>query len=236
MTVYKLFWDDFCAWYLEIIKPGFNTKIDKKSYDATMGFFDSLLKLLHPYMPFITEELWQNLSPRREGETIMLQQMPEPQKWSQKREDTFEIASQAIINIRNIRQSKGISNKESLNLFAKEPYDNTMASVIEKLANVSSVDIVSSFDTSVEGANFLVGTTEFFVPLKGLIDEEEEREKINAEIEHLSKFLAGVNAKLSNERFVSNAPASVVAVEQKKKSDATQKIESLNNRLKNLNK
>jgi valyl-tRNA synthetase len=234
MTVYKLFWDDFCAWYLEIIKPGFNTKIDKKSYDATMGFFDSLLKLLHPYMPFITEELWQNLAPRREGETIMLQLMPQPQKWSQKMEDTFEIASQAVMNIRNIRQSKGISNKESLELYAKEPYDNSMTSVIEKLANVSSVKTLASFDSSIEGANFLVGTTEFFVPLKGLIDEEEERAKINAEIQHLTKFLAGVNAKLSNEKFVNNAPADVVAVEQKKRSDAMQKIESLNNRLKSF--
>ena len=149
-------------------------------------------------------------------------------------EDTFEIASQAVMNIRNIRQSKGISNKESLELYAKEPYDNSMTSVIEKLANVSSVKTLASFDSSIEGANFLVGTTEFFVPLKGLIDEEEERAKINAEIQHLTKFLAGVNAKLSNEKFVNNAPADVVAVEQKKRSDAMQKIESLNNRLKSF--
>lgn len=234
MTVYKLFWDDFCAWYLEIVKPGFNTKIDWKTFSATMSFFDSLLKLLHPYMPFITEELWQNFSERKEGETIMLQMMPVSEKWSQKIEDAFEIASQAIMNIRNIRQSKGISNKESLQLFAKEPYENNMASVIEKLANVSSVTAVPVFDASLEGANFLVGTTEFFVPLKGLINEEEERVKIEAEIDHLTKFLAGVNAKLSNERFVNNAPANVVAIEQKKRSDATQKIDSLKNRLKAL--
>ena len=236
MTVYKLFWDDFCSWYLEIIKPNFNTKIDKITYDCTISFFDKLLKLLHPYMPFITEELWHNLEERKDGETIMLQTMPTASEWSDNMEVEFDIAAQAIINIRNIRQSKNISPKETLELYAKEPYANTMAPIITKLANVSSVKIVKEFESDVEGANFLVGTVQFFVPLKGLINEDEERTKIEAEIAHLTKFLSGVNAKLSNEKFVNNAPANVVAIEQKKRADATSKLESLNARLKLLKK
>ena len=235
MCIYKFFWDDFCAWYLEIVKPAYGEKMDMQTYKATLGFFDALLKMLHPYMPFITEELWHALEERKEGETIMLQALPEAKPWSLKVEEAFDTAASAIMNIRSIRQSKGISPKEPLQLLAKAPFEPLMAPVIRKMANVSKVEVVEAFDSAEEGANFLVGTNEFFVPLNGLIDQKEERAKIEAEIAHLTKFLAGVNAKLSNQKFVNNAPAAVVAVEKKKQSDATLKLESLNERLKRLN-
>ena len=209
--------------------------MDMQTYKATLGFFDALLKMLHPYMPFITEELWHALEERKEGETIMLQALPEAKPWSLKVEEAFDTAASAIMNIRSIRQSKGISPKEPLQLLAKAPFEPLMAPVIRKMANVSKVEVVEAFDSAEEGANFLVGTNEFFVPLNGLIDQKEERAKIEAEIAHLTKFLAGVNAKLSNQKFVNNAPAAVVAVEKKKQSDATLKLESLNERLKRLN-
>lgn len=164
----------------------------------------------------------------------MLQRLPEAAQWSEDMEVAFDTAASAIMNIRNIRQSKGISPKEPLSLLVKEPFNPMMAPVIAKMANVSEVKVVAAFDQQEQGANFLVGTVEFFVPLKGLINEAEERAKIEAEIAHLTKFLAGVNAKLSNDKFVNNAPAAVVAVEKKKQSDATLKLESLNARLKNL--
>lgn len=229
MSTYKLFWDDFCAWYLEIVKPAFNTKIDRATYNSTVEFFDKLLKLLHPYMPFITEELWQNLSSREDGETIMLKDMPISTGYSNEVLNDFEVAKEVIVNVRNIRQSKGISPKEALKLFAKEPYSNNCGEIIYKLANISSVEYAKEFCG--DGANFMVRTFEFFVPLENLINVEEEILKMKSDIEHLEKFLKGVNAKLSNEKFVANAPESVVAMERKKQADATTKIENLNKRI-----
>lgn len=236
MTVYKLFWDDFCAWYLEIVKPGFNTKIDPLTYQATIGFFDKLLKILHPYMPFITEELWQNLQERREGETLMLQQMPQGGEYSEKLLGTFEMAAQAIMNIRNIRQSKGISPKDPLELVVKAPYGNEMGAIISKLANVSEITVTDTFGNNAGGVNFMVDTTGFFVPLNEHINVEEEIGKMKADIEYLEKFLQGVNAKLSNEKFVAKAPANVIAVEQKKRADAETKIANLRQRIASLKK
>lgn len=236
MTVYKLFWDDFCAWYLEVIKPGYNTKIDPLTYNATIGFFDELLKILHPYMPFITEELWQNLQERSEGETLMLQQMPQGGAYSEKLLATFDMAAQAIMNIRNIRQSKGISPKDPLELAVKAPYGNEMGAIITKLANISGIAVTDTFDNNAEGVNFMVDTTGFFVPLNGHINVEEEIGKMQADIEYFEKFLQGVNAKLSNEKFVAKAPANVIAVEQKKRSDAETKIANLRQRIASLKK
>jgi valyl-tRNA synthetase len=226
MTVYKLFWDDFCAWYLEAVKPAFGAKIDRVTYNKTMSFFDSLLKMLHPYMPFITEELWQNMAERKDGETIMLQQMPAEGKFSEAMLAMFDAAEQTIMNIRNIRQSRGISPKESVELYVKEPYDVKIAPVIEKLANVSGLKLVRDIDKQMQGMNFMVGTTEFFVPLK--VNAEEEAKKIKEEIERYTKFLASVEKKLSNANFVKNAPQQVVDLEKKKQSDAQTKLNNLN--------
>lgn len=233
MTVYKLFWDEFCAWYLESVKPAFGEKIDRKTYDRTMEFFDALLRLLHPFMPFITEELWQNMAERNSGETIMLQRMPEAAQYSDEVLDMFGAAADTVMNIRNIRQSRGISPKETIDLYVRYPYDTTMVPLIAKLANVGALNVVKAFDPEMQGMNFLVSTTEFFVPLK--VDAEEEKQKILAEIERYTKFLQGVTKKLSNEKFVNNAPAAVVELEKKKQCDATEKLKSLNEQLQRFN-
>ncbi len=232
MTVYKLFWDEFCAWYLEAVKPAFGQKIDTVTYNKTIGFFDSLLKLLHPFMPFITEELWQNLQPRKAGETIMLQTMPSAGAVDSEAISCFETARGAIVNIRNIRQGKQISPKQAVELYVKKPFMSQAGSLIMKLANVSAIKEVDSFDPSVTGVNFMVSTTEFFVPVQ--IDTKAEIAKIEAEINRYTAFLAGVRKKLSNERFVSGAPQAVVQLERKKESDATEKLKALNELLQRL--
>ena len=231
MALYKLFWDDFCAWYLELVKPAYGQKMDTATYNATVDFFDALLRLLHPYMPFITEELWQNLRPRKDGDTIMLSQMPSCSEYDKKLLEDFGYAQQIVMNVRNIRQSKSIAAKDSLTLYTKENYISRMNAVVMKLANVESVSARNTFDDCGVGADFMVSTYEFFIPLNTHVNTDEEAEKIRKEIEYLEKFLKGVNAKLSNERFVANAPESVVALERKKQSDAQTKIENLKNRL-----
>ena len=236
MTLYKFFWDDFCAWYLEVIKPEYGKPIDKVTYDATIVFFEKLLRLLHPIMPFITEELWQNIEERKDGETIMLQPMPKAGEYSVETIHAFEQGVGAIASIRNIRQSKGLSPKEALTLQIKGAFPEKIVSVVKRMANLSEVSIVENIDNSANGAAFMVDTIEFFVPLTGMVNAEEEIAKMEAEIAHLTKFLKGVEAKLSNERFVQNAPEAVVAMERKKQSDATTKIENLKNSIANLKK
>ncbi|MBQ0024861.1 MAG: valine--tRNA ligase [Bacteroidales bacterium] len=239
MAIYKCFWDDFCAWYLEIVKPAFvdgvQQAMDKATYDATIGFFDSLLKVLHPVMPFITEELWQNIAPRKEGETIMLQMQPQAKAYDQRLIDDFDVATEAITAIRAIRQQKNISPKTPLRLQVKQAgYPLSMNPVISKMANISEIEILPDIDTSKSGQAFMVGTVQFYVPLEGMVDTEEEKAKILAEIARYEGFLKGVNAKLSNERFVANAPAQVVELERKKLSDATTKIANLKEQLEKL--
>ena len=231
MTIYKLFWDEFCAWYLEAVKPAFGEKISKTVFDKSVQFFDSLLKLLHPFMPFITEELWQNLAPRQDGETIMRQMMPKAGDVNEQAIADFEIARGCIINIRNIRQSKQISPKQAVELFVKKPIAETGA-LVSKLANVSRIEETESFDTNQTGVNFMVGTTEFFVPVQ--VDVEAEKAKIEAEIKRYEGFLTGVRKKLSNERFVSSAPKAVVDLERKKESDALEKLKALDELLQRL--
>jgi len=219
------------------VKPGFENgtqkPLDKVTFEATVSFFDSLLKLLHPIMPFITEELWQNLEERKDGETIMLQMQPAAEPYDEKIISDFETACEAIVNIRAIRQSKGISPKESLALQVAGDYPDAMTPIIRKIANVSDVTKVDSFESGA-GQAFMVGTTQFNVPLSGMIDVAAEIEKIEAEIKRYEGFLRGVNAKLSNEKFVANAPAQVVELERKKLADATTKIENLQQRLSSL--
>lgn len=227
MTLYKLFWDDFCAWYLEIVKPAFGTPVDGATYDATIGFFDSLLKLLHPVMPFITEELWHNIAERPEGATVMLERQPAGGEYDEAFIRDFGLATEAVAALRNIRQKKGISPKEALDLRIKGAFPQEMTGIVRRMGNVGEISFVEDFGGREAGVSFLVGTVEMFVPLAGKTDVQEEIAKAEAEIERLEKFLKGVNAKLSNEKFMQNAPEAVVRGEEKKRADATAKIEGL---------
>lgn len=227
MTLYKLFWDDFCAWYLEIVKPAFGSPVDGATYDATIGFFDSLLKFLHPVMPFITEELWHNIAERPEGATVMLERQPAGGEYDEAFIRDFGLATEAVAALRNIRQKKGISPKEALDLRIKGAFPQEMTGIVRRMGNVGEISFVEDFGGREAGASFLVGTVEMFVPLAGKTDVQEEIAKAEAEIERLEKFLKGVNAKLSNEKFMQNAPEAVVRGEEKKRADATAKIEGL---------
>ncbi|MFA5850204.1 MAG: valine--tRNA ligase [Bacteroidales bacterium] len=228
MLLYKLFWDDFCAWYLEIIKPVQGGAMDKDTHGATLVYFEKLLKLLHPFMPFITEELWQNLSYRKDGESIMILEQPKTEKYSTDLIAKVEQAKATIVNIRSIRQSKGISPKESLDLYIKGNFSETLYCIIRKMANINAIKQYSEKEENLNGASFMVGTVEFFLPLGNLVNIDEEITRIEAEIKHLEGFLVSVNKKLSNEKFVANASKDVVEMEYKKQSDAQTKISKLN--------
>ncbi|EJX09502.1 valine--tRNA ligase [gut metagenome] len=237
MEVYRLFWDEFSSWFLEMVKPAYGQPIDKKTYDAVLAYFDDLLHLLHPFMPFITEELWQHLYDRKEGESIMVspQQIAAPTEADNQIIAEMEVAKSVITGIRAIRNQKNIAQKEVLDLqvVGQNPaarYD----SVIVKMANVKALE---SVETKGEGASsFMVGTTEFAILLGNLIDVEAEIQKAEAELKHLEGFLVGVTKKLSNERFVANAPAAVVELERKKQQDAETKIAALKETLASLKK
>ena len=214
------------------MKPAFGQKIDRYTYDKTLSFFDGLLKLLHPFMPFITEELWQNLSERKDGETIMLQMMPKAETVNEQAISDFEMARGCVVNIRNIRQSKQISPKQAVDLYVKKPFNTSCSPLVAKLANVSEIKECEAFPADKTGVNFMVGTTEFFVPVQ--VDTEAEIQKTEAEIKRYEGFLASVRKKLSNERFVSSAPQAVVDLERKKESDAMEKLKALNELLQRL--
>lgn len=236
MAIYKLFWDDFCAWYLEIVKPAYGHPVDKATYDATIGFFDTLLKLLHPIMPFITEELWHNISDRPEGATIMFEQVPQGGEFDERFIAGFDKAVETIAAIRNIRQKKGISPKEPLSLMVKGDFPESLSEVITRMGNISGISRVDEFGGKELGVSFLVGTTEMFVPMEGKADTAEELAKAKADLERYRNFLRGVEAKLSNEKFVKNAPEAVVKNEGKKRADALAKIESLTKTVELLSK
>lgn len=236
MAIYKLFWDDFCAWYLEIVKPAYGHPVDKATYDATIGFFDTLLKLLHPIMPFITEELWHNISDRPEGATIMFEQVPQGGEFDERFIAGFDKAVETIAAIRNIRQKKGISPKEPLSLMVKGDFPESLSEVITRMGNISGISRVDEFGGKELGVSFLVGTTEMFVPMEGKADTAEELAKAKADLERYRNFLRGVEAKLSNEKFVKNAPEAVVKNEEKKRADALAKIESLTKTVELLSK
>ena len=233
MAVYKLFWDDFCAWYLEIVKPAYGCGIDRQTYKATLGFFDALLKMIHPIMPFITEELWQNMAEREDGETIMNQRYPKAEEYDPQLITKFEMACEAVAGVRNVRQQKNISPKEGLELKVKGDFPAEVLPVVVKLANVTVAQAEGDMSAA---QRFMVRTVEMFVPLTGLVNVEEETAKLEAELEYQTKFLESVRKKLSNERFVSNAPEAVVAVERKKEADSLSKIESIQSALKALKK
>ncbi len=224
MAIYKLFWDDYCSWYLELVKPAYGSAIDLATYKATLVFFEKLLKLIHPVMPFITEELWQAMEPRKDGETIMFQSTPEAGQYDQSLLDDFDLAKNAVISIRGIRAQKQISPKQALELYIDGNFRSELLPVLCKAANISELKSGSASGASV---SFIVGTVKMSVPLEGLIDSSEEKAKLEAELEHQRKFLASVRGKLSNEKFVAHAPAAVIEVERKKESDALARIEAI---------
>ena len=223
MAVYRLFWDEFSAWYLEMIKPAYGQPIDKLTFEKTLSYFDGLLKLLHPFMPFITEELWQHLYERKNGESLMVQKMEFAQTWNERIIADFETVKEIISGIRNIRTQKQIAQKEVLTL--QVVGDNAVDlfnDIIAKLCNLSNILVV---ENKSEGAvNFMVGTTEYAVPLGNLIDVEEELKKLEADLAYEEGFLKSVQKKLSNENFVNKAPAKVIEMERKKQADAENRI------------
>jgi valyl-tRNA synthetase len=225
MAVYKLFWDEFSSWYLEMIKPAYEHPIDQATYNATLGFFDSLLKMLHPFMPFITEELWQALETRQTGESIMVQMMPKANAVNEKLMADIEKTKEIIAGIRTIRLQKNIPNKESLQLQIIGGHNADFDAVISKLCNLESLGKVT--EKSPNAVSFLSGTTEYAVPMGSLINAEEEIRKMEDEIVYLEGFIQSVMKKLSNERFVQNAKPEIVEIERKKLSDAESKIASL---------
>ena len=234
MTIYKFFWDDYCAWYLELVKPAYGAAIDKATYDATLEFFNSLLKLIHPVMPFITEELWHALEERKEGATIMYEHTPVAKAYDKEFIDAFELAKEAAGSVRSVRQQKGISPKEALKLKIKGAFPAELLPVVEKLANVSDIEFKDSFTSDLSGVGFMVGTIEMFVILEGLVNAEEEIAKLEAALEYQKKFLDSVRKKLSNANFVAHAPEAVVAGERKKEADSLSKIASYESQLKQL--
>ena len=225
MAVYKLFWDEFSSWYLEMVKPAYQQPIDRATYEATLGFFDNLLRLLHPFMPFITEELWQHIAERGENESIMVARIPEAGAFNEATIAAMNETKEIIAGVRSVRLQKNIPNKNALSLQVAGQFSNDNAAVIKKLANLEAIDQVSEKDAT--AASFLVGTTEYAVPLGNNIDVEEEIKKLEAELKYMEGFLASIMKKLSNERFVSNAPEAVVAGERKKQADAESKIKTL---------
>ena len=228
MAVYKLFWDEFSSWYLEMVKPAYGQPIDRTSYEQTLAFFETLLKMLHPFMPFITEELWQHIYDRKENESIMRAELKldAPTADDDAVVAAIENVKLIVAGVRTVRNQKNIPNKDALELQALQQNNyEAYASVIKKMANLSAINVVSEKDTT--AAAFMIGTDEFAVPLGDMIDVAAEIEKQEAQLKHLEGFLAGIKKKLSNEKFVAHAPEAVVALERKKQSDSEEKIAAL---------
>ncbi len=228
MAVYKLFWDEFSSWYLEMVKPAYGSPIDTKTYEQTLAFFETLLKMLHPFMPFITEELWQHIYDRKDGESIMRAQLDlaAPSADDDALAAAIENVKLIVSGVRTVRNQKNIPNKDALTLQVVGKNDfEAYTSVITKMANLSAINVVAEKDPTASA--FMVGTDEFAVPLGNLIDVAAEIEKQEAQLKHLEGFLAGVKKKLANEKFVAHAPEAVVAMERKKQSDSEEKIAAL---------
>ena len=236
MNVYSLFWDEFSAWYLEMVKPAYGSPIDAATYEATLGFFDSLLRLLHPFMPFITEELWQSIQERKDGESLMVQSVKElATEYNEAFLAKISVSKEVIGNIRAIRQQKNLSPREplALQIVGESPVAG-LESVITKMANLTAMENVATPDDT--AVSFRVGTSEFAVPMGSLIDKDAEIAKMQEELAYHEKFLKSVEAKLNNPNFVSKAPEKIIAIERKKQSDATEKIAMLKESIQKLSK
>jgi valyl-tRNA synthetase len=231
MTIYKLVWDDFCSWYLEIIKPGYEQPIDSKTYDSTIIFFENILKLIQPFTPFIAEELWHLITERKEGNDLVISNWPIIEKYDETVLKSFFNAEEIIINIRNVRKENNIANKVKMDLFVKknEDLDTSFDPIILKMGNLSQLEYISEKITNAN--SFLVKSNEFYIPFGDSIDLEAERKKIEEELDYTKGFLKMVQGKLTNEKFVSGAPEAVVANERKKEADAIHKIAILEDKL-----
>jgi valyl-tRNA synthetase len=227
MTVYKLIWNDFCSWYLEWIKPPYGDKIDQHTYDATIQLFEKVIRMLHPFMPFITEEIWHNIGERGETDCIITAEWPQPLPYQEEILEKGDLLFEIISNIRNIRNSKGISPKEGLNFIinADAVQFEMLESSLVKMANLTSIRYSS--EKPAHGFRFVIGSTEYFIESPETIDVEAEKENLEKELEYTKGFLNSVLKKLQNERFVQNAPEKVIAMEKKKKEDAEAKIKTL---------
>jgi valyl-tRNA synthetase len=229
MTIYKLIWDDFCSWYLEMIKPEFGKPIDGTTYKATITFFETLLKALHPFMPFITEELWHELQDRGDKDCIIVASWPRVNSFDNSILQEGAIALDVIKEVRNVRNTKGLSPKEALPLHVKNGEAGLIQKfwpVIRKLSNISEISFVSQAP-AVNATSFIVRVQEFYIPLEGKLDSEKEKETLLKELDYLRGFIASVDKKLSNEKFVSGAKPEVVEIERKKKADAESKIRAI---------
>ena len=234
MSIYKLIWDDFCAWYLEMIKPGYQQPIDAKTLEATISYFEILLKLAHPFTPFITEELWHWLRDRKEGEDILISEWPKAGAINETILTQFDNATEVITNIRNIRKQNNIANKVDLEMYIKvnASDDHLFNEVIQKMGNLSKFDYCT--EKIQNTFSFIVKNNEYFIPFGEEVDIEEERKKIEAELEYAQGSLNIVLKKLNNERFMAGAPEQVVASERKKEADALNKIKILTEKLAEL--
>ena len=236
MTIYKLIWDDFCSWYLEIVKPAYQMPVDKITYEKALTHFDQLMKLLHPFLPFITEEVWQSLTERGEGETIMLSEMPGLPVADETLAEKFIIAEEVITTIRSIRKEKNIPMKDQVSLYIRKNYeekpDETFDSIVSKLCNLK--EILYTPDKVQDAVSFIIRNTEFYIPMMDKIDREAEIRKLKEEMDYAKGFLASVEKKLSNEKFVKGAPEEVVAGEKKKKQDAEARIAVIEEQIKSL--
>lgn len=234
MAIYRLFWDEFSSWYLEMVKPAYGQPIDRTTYNATLHYFDVLLRLLHPFMPFITEELWQHLQERTPGQSIMYALLPDVKEYDKAAVEAMEHAKEVVIGVRGVRAAKNISPREALVLNVIGDWKSAETPVIMKLANLSEIN--SNAEKDAAAATFMVGTMEFNVPLSANIDVAAELEKLNKELTYYQGFLASVMKKLGNERFVNNAPAAVVEAERRKQADAETKIKNLEESIAALSK
>lgn len=232
MAIYRLFWDEFSSWYLEMVKPAYGEPVDKATYEATLNYFDTLLRLLHPFMPFITEELWQHLQERKPGDSIMYAQLPVAGEVNGGTLEAMAHAKEVIVGVRGVRAAKNISPREALVLNVIGAWDNALDAVVKKLGNLSEINPGAEKDAA--AATFMVGTTEFNVPLTNNIDVDAELARLNKELDYYRGFLASVMKKLGNERFVNNAPEVVVAAERNKQKDAESKIATIEASIKAL--
>jgi len=236
MTIYKLMWDDFCSWYLEMIKPVYQQPIDRKTYDTTIDLLEKLICILHPFMPFITEEVWHYIRDRKEGETIMVASQPKTVSSDKSLISKFEFAGEVITQVRTVRKEKNIPFKDPIKLFIKKNYnekpDTTLDGIVSKLCNISELSYTE--EKMQDSISFIIRNTEFYIPITQNIDVDAEIAKLEEELNYTKGFLRSVDAKLSNEKFVSGAPEKVVASERKKKSDAEERIHVLEEQIKGL--